>query len=119
MFCSSLEGWRINVPAWLTPVEVGANAAIPIPMPKGVVMANRIESVGVSQLTFHDHGSLGELGEGEMSRQDVWEDADDNGVSELGSGDGSAGGREAIRIPRESPSKSWWNIMAVTRDAEK
>lgn len=26
-------------------------------------------------------------------------------------------GREDIRIPRERPSKSWWNIMAVTSDA--
>ena len=28
-------------------------------------------------------------------------------------------GREDIRIPRERPSKSWWNIIAVTSDAAK
>ena len=26
-------------------------------------------------------------------------------------------GRVAIRVPRERPSKSWWNVMAVTNDA--
>lgn len=27
------------------------------------------------------------------------------------------GGRLAIRIPRESPSNSWWKNIAVTREA--
>lgn len=59
-------------------------------MPMGVVTANSTASVGLSNAIL-----LFEM-------PDVLERED---------------GRAAIRIPRERPSKSWWNMIAATREA--
>lgn len=70
------------------------NAAIPIAMPNGVVIAKSIESVAFSQSIFHDS---------------LEEDSESVCV----------GGSEAILTPRESPSNSWWNTIALTSDAAR
>jgi hypothetical protein len=88
---------------------------MPTPIPKGVVIAKSTDSVGLSQSNFHEWGAAGE----EVSREDVREE-ESNSEAMDGSGGGMllARGSEAIRIPRDRPSKSWWNIIAVTSDAE-
>jgi hypothetical protein len=41
-----------------------------------------------------------------------------DGKGEDGAGDGPLPfGRAAMRIPSDSPSNSWWNIIAVTKEA--
>lgn len=82
------------------------NAHRPIAMPNGVVMANRMERVGFSQWIFHD--SYVDWGGGKDS--EYGEEGNEDGSDALG------GGRDAIRIPNERPSNSWWKIIAVTRD---
>ena len=76
-------------------------APMPMTMPNGVVMANNIDNVGFSQENVRGGGALEE-------------DKGDAG-GELGTGD-CTGVSAAIRMPRDSPSKSWWNVIAVTRD---
>lgn len=51
-----------------------------------------------------------------MSKDDSCEDGEDAGSNNDGDSTADGGGSEAIRIPSESPSKSWWNMIAVTRD---
>jgi hypothetical protein len=74
------------------------NAHRPIAIPNGVVMAKRIDNVGFSQLRFHDSYVDGG-GRGESDTENS-EDGNE-GNSEAG-----GGGRAAIRIPSERPSKS-------------
>jgi len=49
---------------------------------------------------------------GEDVREDDGEESGESGTADVD----CAGGSPAIRMPRESPSKSWWNMIAVTRD---
>jgi hypothetical protein len=90
-----------------------ANAAMPMPMPRGVVIANSIDSVVFSQSNFHGW----RRGTGEDVRQEEEDGKSKSESREGGDGGGCVvGGSEAIRIPRESPSNSWWKMIAVTRD---
>jgi hypothetical protein len=77
-------------------------------------MANNIESVGFSQSSFHGRGGSTER---EESREEVDDsDRDGDGDGDDGQGVCVGGESEAILIPRDSPSKSWWNMIAVTSD---
>jgi hypothetical protein len=67
---------------------------MPAKMPMGVVIAKRTASVGLRR----GRRLWGLLA---LSSPPGWVDE----------------GREAMRIPRERPSKSWWKMIAATRDA--
>ena len=88
--------------------------SMPRPMPAGVVMAKRQADVGFSTVINLDKCfscgetyaaselSMGSSSEAEECKGELDEEE-----------------REAIRIPRERPSKSWWKIIAIRRDAVK
>ena len=88
--------------------------SIPRPIPAGVVMANRQASVGFSTVMNLDKC----FSYGEMCVASELSKGSSSGAGACG-GELDEEGREAIRMPRERPSKSWWKITAIRRDAVK
>ena len=88
--------------------------SMPMPMPAGVVMANRQANVGLSTARNLERCfSCGEMCVASELAMGSSSDAETCG------GELDKEGREAIRMPRERPSKSWWKIIAIRRDAVK
>ena len=115
-------GWPCTLVAFMrrargTGLPMSAPAlkmSMPRPIPAGVVMATRQASVGFSTVINLDKcfscGEMyaaSELSMGSSSEVEACE------------GELDEEEREAIRIPRERPSKSWWKIIAIRRDAVK
>ena len=109
-----------DVPSSESPPTPRVNTLSPTPIPNGVVSANRMERVSGKMLlcefrpAWSDFDISACVSKGKEEREGEWEEGEwDDEVECKCEGEG----RAAMRIPRESPSKSWWNVIAVTRDA--